>query len=952
MYLKIYLITLLVLSSFAGHAQAPGAQRMYLSGTDNEHTVDWDFWTTGGRKSGKWYKIPVPSHWEQQGFGRYNYGRDYVTFGKNFRFADEKGLYRHKFNVPAAWRGKQIFIVFEGSMTDTEVKINGSLAGIPHQGAFYRFKYNITDKLKFGTDNLLEATVSKMSADNSVNNAERLADYWILGGIFRPVYLEAVPNAYIERIAVNAQANGQFSARVHLKGITSAATLVSEISDPMGTIIASVKAKVNAGDSIVLLNTKARAPKLWSAETPNLYKVNVSLQQAGKEPFNYTDKFGFRTIEIRKGDGIYLNGTKIKMKGVNRHVWWPESGRCINADIDLMDVKLIKEMNMNAVRCSHYPPDKSFLNICDSLGLYVLDELAGWQKAYSTEVGSRLVKEMVERDANHPSIIFWSNGNEGGHNKQLDGLFGLYDLSNRPVIHAHHKPGNAFNGIDCNHYEDYYSTQKILADTNIYMPTEFLHSQDDGGGAASLSDFWDLHWNAKRGAGGFIWDLADEGLVRTDQNNIIDVNGVNAPDGLVGPHREKEGSVNAIREIYSPVKIRMTELPADFNGTIAVENRYHFTNLKQCSFKWELLNFAKKDYWKNGYETKKTGTLTAPDIRPVSSGTLHMALPEDWRSYDALSLAAYDPFSNELYRWVWKVKSNSQLISSLLQPKYSTTVEATDLDSVITLKAAGISVSFSRKSGEIVSLANEASMKLSFDGGPRLVSGNAQFSSMRHFKEGDAYVIESKYTGDLSYVRWKMHSSGWLEMKYEYSLNGNYSFSGVTFNYPENFILGARWLGKGPYRVWKNRPFGVTYNIWENRYNNTQTGSAPWQYPEFKGYFSDITWMEFNTVQGQFTVASPEKDLFVRLFDFYALSGAHPHPGLPAGNISFLECIPPTGTKLALNISANATVLGPMSEQNKLSGPKTRTLYFFFGLKKPDTENKQFIMPGENILTD
>lgn len=952
MKLKCCIFLFGLLSTLIANGQTASKELVYLSGKDNNHTVDWDFWVTGGRKAGAWYKIPVPSHWEQHGFGAYNYGRDYVTYGKNFRFADEKGLYKHKFNVPASWSGKKIFIVFEGSMTDTEVKINGKPAGPVHQGAFYRFKYDIGDKLKPGKENLLEVTVSKMSSDNSVNNAERLADYWILGGIFRPVYLEALPSAFIDHIAVDAKASGNFRANVYLKGIGLPGEVRGQILDARGNTVAEMRSSLNAGDSVVQLVSKLGKPALWTAETPNLYKIKLSLKQGNANDFVYAEKFGFRTIEVRKQDGIYLNGVKVKMKGVNRHVWWPESGRSVNPDIDLMDVKLIKEMNMNAVRCSHYPPDKSFLNICDSLGLYVLDELAGWQKAYNTTVGAKLVREMVERDANHPSIIFWSNGNEGGHNKALVDLYQRYDLSARTVIHAHHKPGNAINGIDCNHYEDYYSTQKILADTNIYMPTEFLHSQDDGGGGASLSDFWDLHWNSKKGAGGFIWDLADEGLVRTDQNNIIDVNGVNAPDGLVGPHREKEGSVYAIREIYSPVKIVMKELPSDFRGIIPVENRFHFTNLSQCTFKWELLNFKKKDSGEKGYDVMKSGDLRSPDIKPVARGVLKIDLPGDWRECDALSLSAFDPKSNELYRWVWRVKSNEQLIAPLMSSKAAGKAELTETDSTVSLRAAGITVSLSKKSGLIQSLANDASMKLSFGNGPVLVSGNARFVGMKHFSDGQSQVIESAYEGDMKYIRWTMHPDGWLEMNYEYSLNGSYPFSGISFNYPENFVLGAKWLGKGPYRVWKNRPFGVSDNVWENRNNNTHTGSAPWIYPEFKGYFSDVVWIEMNTVEGRFTVASRDKDLFVRLFDFHSLSGVKPHPVLPVGDISFLDCIPPTGTKLALNISYNTSVLGPMSEPNKLSGPKRRTLYFYFGIPKPEGDNKQFVMPKENILTD
>ncbi|WP_223284612.1 sugar-binding domain-containing protein [Hymenobacter qilianensis] len=195
--LLTWLTCLTLLWTGVATAQAPTQKQVrYLSGTDNTHTATWDFYCTGGRKSGFWTKIQVPSCWEQQGFGSYNYGRDYKTYGKNFRFADEKGMYKHTFQVPAEWRDREVFIVFEGSMTDTEVKINGQSAGPIHQGAFYRFKYNLSDKLQFDKPNVLEVTVSKMSADASVNNAERLADYWIFGGIFRPVYLEAFPKQF------------------------------------------------------------------------------------------------------------------------------------------------------------------------------------------------------------------------------------------------------------------------------------------------------------------------------------------------------------------------------------------------------------------------------------------------------------------------------------------------------------------------------------------------------------------------------------------------------------------------------------------------------------------------------------------------------------------------------------------------------------------------------------
>jgi hypothetical protein len=913
--------------------------------------VQWDFWCTGGRKSGTWTKINVPSHWEQEGFGGYNYGRDYVTYGRNFRFEEEKGFYKYHFTVPSNWKNKIVRIVFEGSMTDTEVKINGKLAGSIHQGSFYRFSYDITNKLNFSKPNLLEVTVSKMSSDASVNNAERLADYWIFGGIFRPVYLEALPQEHIEWTSINAKADGTFIMDAHVANVAPGTEIVSEIYDASGKLISSFS-PTSVTDSIARFNSAVTRPLLWTAETPNLYTLKLSLKRGKKLIHQVGDKFGFRTIEIRRADGIYLNGTKIKMKGVNRHVWWPETGRCINPRIDLLDVKLIKEMNMNAVRCSHYPPDKSFLRACDSLGLYVLNELAGWQKAYNTQTGSKLVREMVMRDANHPSIIFWSNGNEGGHNKALIDHYARYDISKRPVIHAHHRPGNQLNGIDCNHYEDYYSTKKILSDSLIYMPTEYLHAQDDGGGGAALADFWELHWKEKRGAGGFLWALVDEGLARTDFAGVIDVNGVNGPDGILGPHREKEGSFYAIREIFSPVKILFNELPENFDGSIPVENRYHFTSLKDCKFKWSLVKFKNARDLFAGYDTVSTSQIAAPAVPPTESGELNLTLPNDWRTADALTFTASNPFGSEIYTWVWKIKRTSEFTKNVVKSDSVTAVTVTETDSTLLMKANGISVVISKSNGMLSQLMNDHSAKLSFGNGPVLVTGTSRFQSLKHYKIPNAYCVEATFMGDLKYLRWKMFTSGWLELEYEYHLQGSYPFAGISFDYPENFILGVKWLGKGPYRVWKNRIHGVTHSVWEKRNNSTHTGSAPWLYPEFKGYHADVSWMEFNTVEGKFLMATKEDNLFVRLFDFYGLSGKKPHPQLPEGDISFLDHIPPIGTKLALNVNQNTKNLGPASESNHVTSPIKRTLYFFFGTPKPSEENRQFVMPAINILTD
>jgi hypothetical protein len=927
------------------HAVSQTKETQLLTGTGYNQTVTWDFFCTSGRQSGYWTKIEVPSCWEQQGFGAYNYGRDYKTNGKNFRFFDEKGIYKHQFTVPASWIGKQVNIVFEGSMTDTEVKINGQLAGSVHQGAFYRFKYDISNKLLFGKKNEIEVTVSKMSADVSVNNAERLADYWVFGGIFRPVYLEAVPNEHIEYCAIDAKADGSFAVRASLKNITKKQNITADIIDKKGKVIATASTVVNKGDSVVILSTNAKNILPWTSETPNLYTANLKIKDVAKTIYSTSEKFGFRTIEIRRGDGIYINGTKVKFKGTNRHCWWPESGRTLNDEIQMQDALLLKEMNMNAVRCSHYPPDKRFLELCDSLGIYVLNELAGWQKAYSTKAGEPLVKELVIRDVNHPSIILWDNGNEGGTNKELDDDFGKWDFSNRPVIHPHHRPGNQHNGVDCNHYEDYYSTKKILEDSLIYMPTEFLHAQDDGGAGAAMNDFWELHWKAPKSAGGFIWAMVDEGVVRTDMNNVIDANGLNANDGILGPHREKEGSFFALREIFSPVKIAMKKLPPSFNGQIEIENRFHFTNINQCRFQWALVNYRHPTDVLAGYTIMERGVTESPTILPLGKGNLQLNLPANYKQYDALVLVAQDPFQKEIYKWTWNIKSNEALLAQVIPTNQSET-SVLETDSSYILKGGENAIFLSKKTGMLTGTKNTAMDNLSFKNGPILVQGESKLIASKQYANQQSHTVEFSYDGNMKYAKWTMDGNGWVSLEYEYELNGSYPFAGVSFNYPENYVLSAKWLGKGPYRQWKNRMDGTPINVWQKLYNNTQTGYSPVVYPEFKGYYGDITWMEMNTVEGKFYIASKDTGLFVRLFDFYALTSAvKPHPELPIGNISFLDCIPAIGTKLALNINYNTSSLGPQSEPTKINAPIKRTLYFYFGLPKTSEAKEQYSRP-------
>lgn len=478
----------------------------YLSGTGSDRTVDWEFMVSDGRRANEWTTIAVPSNWELQGFGTYNYGGDVSK-------ADETGIYKHTFSVPASWKDARVFIVFEGVMTDTRVEINGKQAGPVHQGGFYRFEYEISELLEYDSENVLAVTVDKMSKNESINQAERQADYWVFGGIYRPVYLKVVPREFIEWTAIDARADGKFSVDVFLNGVNRADRILAQIVSPNGQVLGDLfSARINQS-ARYRLSTQIDGHKTWTAENPNLYYVDIQLMDEKETLHTIRERFGFRTIEVREGEGIFLNGFSIVLKGCDRHSFWPSTGRALSRNLCLDDVLTLKSMNMNAVRMSHYPPDTWFLDLCDEYGLYVLDELAGWQKPpYDTPTGQRLIKQIVKRDVNHPSILFWDNGNEGGWNTEVDDEWAKYDPQNRRVLH----PWELAGGIDTDHYENYETTLKKLKSSNIFMPTEYLHGLYDGGHGAGLDDYWKAMWGHPLTGGMFLWVYADEAVVRTD----------------------------------------------------------------------------------------------------------------------------------------------------------------------------------------------------------------------------------------------------------------------------------------------------------------------------------------------------------------------------------------------------------------------------------------------------
>ena len=915
--MKIAVILLVILSGFFS-LEAQKTEIQYLSGLDKDHLVQWDFLINNGMNKDKWSKIGVPSNWELQGFGSYLYG----NVNKKI---NETGHYKYEFSVSKTWIKKKVFIVFEGSMTDTEVKINGKLAGPIHQGSFYQFKYDISELLNWEGKNLLEVTVKKESENESVNRAERLSDYWVFGGIFRPVYLKAVPAQFIDRVAIDAKVDGSFYMDVYTMGYGKAKTVTAQLQTldgkPYGEVLTATVNKDSTGKAII--RGSFTNPALWNPEFPNLYQVVVSIN-AGKQTIHQlSQKFGFRTVEIRLEDGIYVNDQKIIFKGVCRHTFWPSSGRASSKQLAIDDVNLMKDMNMNAVRMSHYPPDQYFLDVCDSIGLFVLDELGGWQKYYDTPTAKRLVRQVVERDVNHPSIVLWDNGNEGGFNKDVRGDYALYDPQKRTVI----EPWSIINGTNTKHYPKYPYVENALNNgKEIFFPTEFLHGLNDGGLGAGLDDQWNFMLSKPQAAGAFLWVFADEGVERRDKNDSIDTWGNQGPDGILGPYHEKEGSFYTIKEIWAPIYFKTIEIGPDFNGKLEVSNRFLYSNLNLSKYSYELVKFG-NDFPKVK-TVKKTGTIKSPDIGIGEFGILNLELPGDWKSYDVLYVTAVDQYGRHINTWSWNIVKPQDFSSRVVNSSITLPVTASDPNNQLTVSSGKTAITFDKLSGSITLLKSEGK-RIPF-GGFQFTGFNRTFKEMKNYAKGEDYIVEILYDS-ACYATWTMMKGGWLKLDYGYSVNGSLDYAGITFTYPENLVTGATLMANGPYRVWKNRLKGTQFGVFEKKYNNTVTGQS-WDYPEFKGYYSNFYAVQIQTKELPITILTTTDDLFLHLFTPATptnLTGVRGGmiPPFPSGNISLLHGISPVGTKFS-----SAQEEGPQGEKNSyncefLSG----MIYFRFG---------------------
>jgi hypothetical protein len=400
----------------------------------------------------------------------------------------------------------------------------------------------------------------------------------------------------------------------------------------------------------------------------------------------------------------------------------------------------------------------------------------------------------------------------------------------------------------------------------------------------------------------------------------------------VGPHREKEASYYTIKELWSPVVVHTRVLPGPFNGKIQVENRYLYSNFDNIRFEWKLLSFPGANAAGTGGAVVDKGIVKAPSLQPGEKGWLQLPLPAG-NDADALYLSAYDTEGREIASWSWALKhpaeiAEKQIAVSSAAPSTATVVLRED-SAQLMVSQDGIQYYFDKTTGWLEKVLS-GKKNISLSGGPALAGVEQSLSGFKHYRLDDQYIIEALYDGNSHFTtKWIFQAGRLPELTYRYSMRNPADFMGITFHYPEESITGMKWLGRGPYRVWKNRMKGQQLGVWEKAYNNTVTGQS-WNYPEFKGWHAELYWVRLRTTEADFTVYTEQDNIFLEMLQPErprAARNENTNPPFPKGNIGFMHAISPIGTKFQ-----PAEALGPQGGKNIQLNytPLSGTLWFDF----------------------
>ncbi|RUT79700.1 glycoside hydrolase family 2 TIM barrel-domain containing protein [Ancylomarina longa] len=577
-----------------------------------------DFYKTDYNVS-KWKDMKVPAHWELEGYGVPIYTDVSYPFPNNEPYIPHDynpvGSYKREFIIPENWNGEEIYIHFGGVRSAMYLWINGEKVGYS-QGSKTPAEFNITKYAKAGI-NQLAVEVYRFSDGSYLEDQ----DYWKVSGFERDVYLFARPKTHINDFSVtaglnSAYTNGIFHLNVEVAHpfLKSAKRNISvQILDGNKQIYTSTKKMMlKKGDNKVIFTTSVRDVKKWSAETPNLYTLQITLKSGKNIQEVIRRKIGFRTSEIKNGL-LQINGVPLTIRGVDRHEHDPDHGRVISEELMIRDIQLMKQFNINAVRGSHYPNRERWYELCDQYGLYLIDEAnieahgsgpynpkttladkPNWKKAFLDRTIS-----MVERDKNHPSIIIWSLGNETGKGQNFRATYKwIKNRDKTRPVQSEDAGLDSNTDIFCPMYDRMWEMAKYAEkiQKRPLIQCEYAHAM--GNSVGNLKDYWDLIYKHRQLQGGFIWDWVDQtfrkvtakgdtifayggdmGVYKIKNDSNFCANGLITSDRKLHPH------IWEVKKVYQPIAFESVQLT---NNRFRLINRFDFLNLDDLDISWNL----------------------------------------------------------------------------------------------------------------------------------------------------------------------------------------------------------------------------------------------------------------------------------------------------------------------------------------------------------------------------
>ena len=563
----------------------------------------------------QWTDFPVPGILELNGYGDAIYSNNGYLWRTQFRpeppFVEERnnytGSYRKMVTVPADWKGERIYLHVGSATSNLMVWVNGKFVGYSEDSKVSA-EFDLTKYLTPGKENLIAMQVMRWCDGSYLEDQ----DFWRFTGIAREVYLYARPQAHIADLfitpdLVNNYQDGTLEVKLNAVG-AKGETVMFSLKDKEGKEVAAQTAKVG-GNGEVKVNFDIKNPLKWTAETPNLYTLYTTLMDGKQVAEVVPQRVGFRKVEIKNAQ-VLVNGQPVLFKGATRHELDPVTGYVVSMDRMLEDIRVMKELNINAVRTCHYPNDPRWYELCDIYGIYMVAEanIESHGMGYGNKTLAKeptYEKAHLERNEsnikiykNHPSIIFWSVGNEAGYGPNFEKAYDLvkaYDPS-RPC--QYEQAGqNGKTDIFCPMYYDYGGCDKYSQGDNPrpLIQCEYAHAM--GNSMGGFKEYWDMVRKYPKYQGGFIWDFVDQGLrVKNKQGKTIYAYGGDFGryptsdhnfncNGIINPDRKPNPHANEVRYYYQNIWATAKDLKA---GEVEVYNENFFKSLDDVELQWTL----------------------------------------------------------------------------------------------------------------------------------------------------------------------------------------------------------------------------------------------------------------------------------------------------------------------------------------------------------------------------